>query len=54
MILKTYHIINTETKEIEICSGSNRAKAKRELQQIRKEQPDKNFKIVLHTICLHL
>ena len=54
MILKTYHIINTETNEIEICAGSNKAKAKQELQQIRKEQPNKNFKMVLNTMCLHL
>lgn len=54
MILKTYNIVDIETNEVEIYAGSNRAKAKRELEQIRKEQPNKNFKIIPHTMYLHL
>ena len=52
MYLKTYHIINVDTKEIEVCAGSNKAQAKRELEQVKKEQPDKKFKIVPHEMYL--
>lgn len=54
MIVKTYNIVNIDTNDVEIYAGSNRAKAKRELEQIRKEQPNKNFKIVPHTMHLYL
>lgn len=54
MILKTYNIVDTDTNEVEIYAGSNRAKAKREMEQIKKEQPNKKFKIVPHTIYMHL
>lgn len=53
MYLKTYNIINADTKEIEVCAGSNRAKAKRELEQIKKEQPNKKFKIVPHEMYIY-
>ena len=53
MYVKTYHIINVDTKEIEVCAGSNKAKAKKELEQIKKEQPNTKFKMIPHEMYVY-